>query len=886
MTRLLYTSLNQQITLDRKLGSGGEGDVWTLVNRPDVVAKIYHLHKFTIERELKLKAMISNPPEDTMRQAPYHHISIAWPTELLYEQGKLVGYLMPYIPRRPTALEIYNPKIRSQKMPDFDWRFLHRTAQNFAAALEALHTRGYVMGDLNESNLLIADNALVTLVDTDSFQVPDGSGGVFRCPVGKPEYTPPELHGVDLNTIFRKPEHDYFGLAVLIFLLLMEGAHPFAGVLTDSMLSIGRVELYCIKQGAFPYDPQNGVVRPSPNALPLNILHRELQQLFIRCFVDGHSNPSARPRPAEWRQALDKAENSLTACQNDSKHYYSNHLKKCPWCERVQKLAQGQIPSQISRVQVQTPLQRPMPSASTPPASLQPQPTPIPSSSLLQPVPVHTLTWEDWWRGILPAAIIGALGGLGTAWGILFLFNNPDSSGGVGGVLTGIIIALIFFMIALAVEDAKWFYVITGLILAWFSGSFVASKISTFLSSYTVLPAWLYTIFSGFGAAYGIAGGNYKIMKKFNQPVLKVNFSTGILIVVPLALMIFTQAFTLPFLPNDALARSGASAPTSADDENSNQNPKVIPTSTETSKAVIPTLVPELVALCNQVYTAKSGDTISKIAGRFLNDILAYELIIETTNQAYAIDSTFTKLNNPDSLEVGDKLCIPTKSSQPDETLRPVATFTKIPPTPTARLTKTPQSIATRVRQSTATPRPSATPTQKPKTVSCERTAQGEFADLWYTYREQLGCPRHSNPVYGRFAEMPFEKGHLFWIGEIDIFGNVKQIIATFGGQNEGDRGSWSVHADTWNGEGICGVPAPPPGLHLPDRGIAKVWCEINGINRLGYATAPAEFVPNRGIDAIQNFENGIVFRDSDGHSRGLVYVLVWDSMTYFRISD
>jgi hypothetical protein len=131
---------------------------------------------------------------------------------------------------------------------------------------------------------------------------------------------------------------------------------------------------------------------------------------------------------------------------------------------------------------------------------------------------------------------------------------------------------------------------------------------------------------------------------------------------------------------------------------------------------------------------------------------------------------------------------------------------------------------------------------------------------------------------------MPFERGHLFWIGNIDVYGNTKQVIATFGGQNEGDRGSWSVHSDTWNGEGICGVPAPPAGLYLPDRGIAKVWCEIDGINQLGYATALTEFAPNRGVDAIQNFEKAVIFRDSDGYSKGLVYVLLWDSMTYFRV--
>lgn len=236
-----------------------------------------------------------------------------------------------------------------------------------------------------------------------------------------------------------------------------------------------------------------------------------------------------------------------------------------------------------------------------------------------------------------------------------------------------------------------------------------------------------------------------------------------------------------------------------------------------------------------------------------------------------------------------DNLSNPEEPSKPTSTHTPTQTPSRKTPTPTSTKTATkapPSPTKTRRPTATRTPRPTATP--KPQQASfastCEKTAKGEFANLWRTYQQQLGCPRHSEPVYGQYAEMPFERGHLFWIGNIDIFGDTRQIIAVFGGQNEGDTGTWSVHPDTWNGQGICGVPAPPAGFYLPDRGIAKVWCEIDGLNRLGYATAPQEFAPNRGVDAMQNFEKGVVFRDSDGHSRGLVYMLLWDSMTYRRV--
>ncbi|MEZ4618073.1 MAG: hypothetical protein R2867_21530 [Caldilineaceae bacterium] len=72
-------------------------------------------------------------------------------------------------------------------------------------------------------------NALVTLVDTDSFQIVDEQEAYHHCPVGVPEYTPPELQALPLATTVREPHHDAFGLSVLIFQLLMEGYHPFTG---------------------------------------------------------------------------------------------------------------------------------------------------------------------------------------------------------------------------------------------------------------------------------------------------------------------------------------------------------------------------------------------------------------------------------------------------------------------------------------------------------------------------------------------------------------------------------------------------------------------------------------------------------------------------------
>ena len=63
--------------------------------------------------------------------------------------------------------DVYNPGTRLQVCPLFHHGYLLRTARNLAAAVRAVHERGHVIGDLNESNILVNSMALVTLVDTD-----------------------------------------------------------------------------------------------------------------------------------------------------------------------------------------------------------------------------------------------------------------------------------------------------------------------------------------------------------------------------------------------------------------------------------------------------------------------------------------------------------------------------------------------------------------------------------------------------------------------------------------------------------------------------------------------------------------------------------------------
>ena len=322
--------LRAPATSARKLGSGGEADVYEVPDRPRLAFKCYR--QPTSERTAKLRVMLAHPPEVDGGKA-----AIAWPVELVSGAGgQAAGFLMPRIDLATNLplFRVYNPHSRQRVAPGFTWRYLLRTARNVAALVDAVHRGGYVIGDLNESNLLVSNRALVSLVDCDSMQVRDpDTGAVHRCRVGKPEFTAPELHKLDLDAQDRTQASDAFALAVLVFQLLLEGVHPFGGIWCgrgDPPDIAAR-----IRRGRFPYRRTTRVLAPPPMGLPLRVLPPRVRRLAWRTFTSGMRRPSRRPSPAEWQSALEEAEAHIVQCSRSPHHEYGDHLRCCPWCARI-----------------------------------------------------------------------------------------------------------------------------------------------------------------------------------------------------------------------------------------------------------------------------------------------------------------------------------------------------------------------------------------------------------------------------------------------------------------------------------------------------------------------------------------------------------------------
>ena len=71
---------------------------------------------------------------------------------------------------------------------------------------------------------------------------------------------------------------------------------------------------------------------------------------------------------------------------------------------------------------------------------------------------------------------------------------------------------------------------------------------------------------------------------------------------------------------------------------------------------------PNSAITCDQTVTVTAGDWLSKLAEKAFGTVTSYWAIMWATNQKNAEDSSYAKLTNADALEVGQKLCIPSKA--------------------------------------------------------------------------------------------------------------------------------------------------------------------------------------------------------------------------------
>lgn len=301
------------LPLGDRIGRGGEGEVYAVADGSNRAVKVY-LNPDQL-REAKVRAIVDARLGALCPNA-------AFPLEIVrHFDGRFAGFTMRHVTGHQPIHELITTSSRRQYFPHANWEFLVHVALNVARIVASVHAAGVAIGDINSAGFLVSQEATVTLIDADSFQV-----GAHRCRVGMPEFTPAELQGKRFDEIDRTPDHDAFGLAVLLFQILALGRHPYAGVVAGRPVQLDQA----ISQGRFAYSLiRNVSAAPPPAALRLDELPRAIRLFFELAFA---VRAGPRPTAAEWVQALHTLSSSLAPCPRISNHQVAVLTAPCPWC--------------------------------------------------------------------------------------------------------------------------------------------------------------------------------------------------------------------------------------------------------------------------------------------------------------------------------------------------------------------------------------------------------------------------------------------------------------------------------------------------------------------------------------------------------------------------
>ena len=300
--------------LGKELARGGEGVVYQLEERADVLVKVYHARVLedagaAARLERKINAMTTNQRLRGLDRA-------AWPLRPLYDpnSGQWCGYAM----RRQTGINLQGLLGAPQNMREFApaWNRLHmvRLCLDFLETIEVLSAERTLPVDFNPCNFLVdVTTARCAFIDCDGYQFLDAAGNLHLCEAVRPDLAAPELLERNRwNEAPVKPASLRFSVGMVLFFILNLGNNPYRHRNGNDPVDNLRAGICGLGKDADCPMP------PGPWYVIWSHLSFDLKNLFIRCFRDGHADSSARPAIAEWRDALQRYEYRLRTGKADA----------------------------------------------------------------------------------------------------------------------------------------------------------------------------------------------------------------------------------------------------------------------------------------------------------------------------------------------------------------------------------------------------------------------------------------------------------------------------------------------------------------------------------------------------------------------------------------
>lgn len=315
----VYTQDGREYVLGDAVGHGGEGTVYR-VNASGLVAKIYDERHCTERRREKIRQM---------SESRLNFEGICLPRDTLYTKGgQFTGYTMPEAKGYDFVYLLREKDTLDKRFPGWKKSDLVKLAITILKKIQYLHNHDVLIGDINLLNFLFVSPDEVYFLDTDSYQFRG-----FPAPVGTPSFIAPELQGVDLRTVMRTQNSENFAVAMLLFMLMMQGLSPYAH-------QGGSTPAHNIKNGLFPFGvgdkkvPNVWDVQPQGSArFQWSHLMRALKEAFWDTFhaKGEHRNEGERYTVSEWLSLMIRYHKSLPAMtQEDSQsgEIFPSRLKK------------------------------------------------------------------------------------------------------------------------------------------------------------------------------------------------------------------------------------------------------------------------------------------------------------------------------------------------------------------------------------------------------------------------------------------------------------------------------------------------------------------------------------------------------------------------------
>lgn len=342
---IVYTERNTALRLkEPAISSGGEGSVYAVDSFPDRVVKLYKNPKEAAQREDKILKMISIEKSSGFKTSKLSDC-VAWPMGPVYDnQKRFIGFGMQTVHSSIELDDVYC--YPPQNNCRISLRDKVEILISLCEAVDKIHSAGQQFGDGNPNNIKITStsNNKIVMIDADSYHIHSG-GKLYKCIVCHPDYVAPELSRKvkDDKTYESVPndtftnETDNYSLAVHIFKMLMNGSHPFNYTDKHKVQSSKRSPKKSLSERVENAESvyfTNIPGKTAPSFAPsIKAFPPYIYTLFKRAFIDAATNPSLRPTPMEWKNALIKFKSELVPCSKNKSHFYHKSNHQCPYCK-------------------------------------------------------------------------------------------------------------------------------------------------------------------------------------------------------------------------------------------------------------------------------------------------------------------------------------------------------------------------------------------------------------------------------------------------------------------------------------------------------------------------------------------------------------------------